>query len=312
MVGSVKTIGSIAAILIIVGGLASIYAIEDSIERNRPSTLVEWNDEDLSVHGGRLRGFVFGTEGLIADWYWIRSLQYVGHKLVDAGDTKVDIDDLRPLNPRLLYPYLDTATDLDPQFMGAYTYGAVVLPAIDPELAIKLTRKGISNNPESWRLYQYLGYIYWKLERYEEASATYAAGSHVSGAPPFLNLMSAAMKTQGGSRDTAREIYGQMAADESDSQTQYYAKLRLQWIDSLEEQDGIRSALKIFQDRNGRCANSWNELIPFLKPIKLPHGLAFHLDGRNQVVDPSGVPYIIDSQKCDVHLNFADTKVPTR
>ena len=55
-----------------------------------------------------------------------------------------------------------------------------------------------------------------------------------------------------------------------------------------------------------------NELIPFLKPIKLPHGLAFHLDGRNQVVDPSGVPYIIDSQRCDVHLNFADTKVPTR
>jgi tetratricopeptide (TPR) repeat protein len=196
--------------------------------------------------------------------------------------------------------------------MAAYTYGAVVLPAIDPELAIKLTKKGIANNPESWRLYQYLGYIYWRLERYDEASEAYSVGSQVPGAPPFLHLMAAAMKGQAGSRDTAREIYGQMARDESDAQTQYYAQFRLMWLDSLDEQDGIRSALHTFRERNGRCIASWNELIPFLKTVKLPQGRLLRIDGRNQVVDPSDVPYILDQERCDVHINYVESKVPAR
>src|SRR4051812_34966935 len=221
---STKAIGPTITIFIILAGSVGVYSLSNYIEKNRPSAESGWADEDLSVSGGRLKGFVFGVEGLIADWYWMRSLQYVGDKLIAAKDDQVNIDDLRPLNPRLLYPYLNTATDLDPKFMAAYTYGAVVLPAIDADLAIKLTKKGIANNPNSWRLYQYLGYIYWRLERFGEASETYTAGSKVPGAPPFMNLMAAAMKGQAGSRDTAREIYGQMARDESDAQTQYYAQ----------------------------------------------------------------------------------------
>ena len=299
-------------ILVIVAGLMLILPLANALEHQRPKMPAAWVDEDLSIVGGRLRGFVFGAEGLVADWYWMRSLQYVGQKVVAARDGEVDIDDLTALNPRLLYPYLDTATDLDPKFMAAYTYGAVVLPAIDPDLAIKLTNKGIEKNPESWRLYQYLGYIYWKLERYEEASQAYATGARVSGAAPFMQLMAGAMKTQSGSRDTAREIYGQMARDDGDAQTQYYAQFRLMWLDSLDEQDGIRESLQIFKQRTGRCAASWNELLPVLKNVKLPYGRQFRIDAQNEVVDPSGVPYIIDNDKCDVHLNYLNTKVPTR
>jgi tetratricopeptide (TPR) repeat protein len=304
--------GSIVSATIILVGLLSVYPIENYIDQSRPAINDGWVDEDLALNGGRMKGFVLGTEGLMADWYWMRSLQYVGKKLVSARDDQVNIEDLRPLNPRLLYPYLDTATDLDPKFIAAYTYGAVVLPAIDPELAIKLTKKGIDNNPESWRFYQYLGYIYWRLGRFNEASDAYAKGAAISGAPAFMQLMAAAMKTQAGSRETAREIYGQMARDEGDAQTQYYAQFRLMWIDSLDEQDGIRSALKSFQERSGRCAGSWNELFPYLKNVTLPHGRSLRVDAKDQVVDPSGVPYIIDQQKCDVHLNYLETKVPTR
>jgi tetratricopeptide (TPR) repeat protein len=309
---STKMFGLIIPIVIVLAGWAGVFSVSTYITQNRPALQSDWIDEDLYLSGGRLKGFVFGTEGLLADWYWIRSLQYVGNKLVTAKDDEVNIEDLRPLNPRLLYPYLNTATDLDPKFMAAYTYGAVVLPAIDPELAIKLTKKGIANNPESWRLYQYLGYIYWRLERYDEASEAYSVGSQVPSAPPFLHLMAAAMKGQAGSRDTAREIYSQMARDESDAQTQYYAQFRLMWLDSLDEQDGIRSALQTFRERNGRCVASWNELIPFLKTVKLPQGKLLRIDVRNQVVDPSDVPYIFDREKCDVHINYAESKVPAR
>jgi hypothetical protein len=125
----------LATLAIVVGGFILIYLLQDNIDRHRTAMPDEWVDEDLSIRGGKMNGFAFGAEGLLADWYWMRSLQYIGHKL-DTATGDVNIDDLRPLNPRLLYPYLDTATDLDPQFLPAYTYGAVVLPAIDPELAI--------------------------------------------------------------------------------------------------------------------------------------------------------------------------------
>jgi tetratricopeptide (TPR) repeat protein len=312
MFGGISKIATLfLSVAIIAGGLISVYAIQNYLEAHRTAMPDEWVDEDLSIHGGRMRGFAFGAEGLLADWYWMRSLQYIGRKL-DTSTTQVNIDDLRPLDPRLLYPYLDTATDLDPQFLPAYTYGAVVLPAIDPELAIKLTKKGIAENPDAWRLYQYLGYIYWKLDRYEEASATYAAGAKVAGAPPFMALMEAAMKTQGGNRDTAREIYTKMANDDSDSQTQDYARFRLMQLDSLDEQDAIREGLKSFQEHNGSCPNGWPQLLPTLKNVKVKGGRSLRIDQRGEIVDPSGVPYILKADTCDVSLNYLDTKVPTR
>jgi hypothetical protein len=306
-----RILRTLALVVLTVGGLIAGYPLENYLERHRDAVPSEWTDEDLSVNGGRLRGFAFGAEGLLADWYWMRSLQYIGNKL-NSAETEVNIDDLRPLDPRLLYPYLDTATDLDPGFIPAYTYGAVVLPAIDPELAIKLTKKGIANNPRAWRLHQYLGYIFWRLERYEEASDVYAEGAKVPGAPPFMQLMVGAMKTEGGSADTARQIYLQMANDDSDSQTQYYARYRLMQLDSLEERDVIRAALKNFQEKYHRCPWSWNELHPFLVTQKLPRGRSLRIDAQGRVVDPSDTPYLIREAECDVSLNYLETKVPTR
>jgi hypothetical protein len=301
----------VISLAIIAGGLVSVYPLQNYLEAHRPPMPDQWADEDMSIRGGRIRGFTFGAEGLLADWFWMRSLQYIGHKL-DTSTSQVNIDDLRALNPRLLYPYLDTATDLDPNFIPAYTYGAVVLPAIDPELAIKLTKKGIEKNPEAWRLHQYLGYIYWKLDRFEEASETYGEGSRIAGAPPFMAMMEAAMKTQGGNRETARQIYSQMANDDSDSQTQYYARYRLMQLDSLDEQDAIREALKTFQEHNGRCPSGWPELLPTLRNVKVKGGRSLRIDQEGQIVDPSDVPYILKNDTCDVSLNHLDTKVPTR
>ena len=157
--------------VLLVGVLApGIALLSDAANASRVALADAYEDSDLEIQGRRLKGFALGTEGLLADWYWIRSLQYIGGKLVKSDLENINIDDLRSLNPRLLYPLLDNATDLDPQFIAAYSYGAVVLPAVDTDQAIKLTEKGISNNPEVWRLYHYLGYIYWRKQDYEKAA----------------------------------------------------------------------------------------------------------------------------------------------
>jgi len=68
-----------------------------------------------------------GFNGLIADWYWMRALQYVGRKVMGTSE-HLQLDNLNPLNLKLLAPLLETATTLDPQFMEPYEYAAVVLP----------------------------------------------------------------------------------------------------------------------------------------------------------------------------------------
>ncbi|MDQ3129548.1 MAG: hypothetical protein M3Q99_02145 [Acidobacteriota bacterium] len=303
-----KTLISITAIII---GFGLTFVLSNFLEKNRPPLPEGIEDADMVVQTSKLKGYALGFEGLIADWYWMKSLQYVGDKIFN-NKQNLNLEDLTALNPRLLYPYLDTATTLDPHFTEVYAYGAVILPAIDREQAVKLTEKGIADNPDEWRLYQHLGYIYWRLENYEKAAEVYSRGATVKDAPSFLRAMSARMKTQGNDRETARAIYAQMFREAQDDQSREAAEIRLLELDSLDERDGINQALKDFQVKNNRCAENWNELLPFLTKIKIPNNRDFRLDKAKNVVDPSGAAYILDVNICEVTLDFEKTKIPRR
>ena len=295
--------------VVIVGGFAAVFGLSNFLEKHRPVQPESYADEDLTLQGTKLKGFSLGFEGLIADWYWMKSLQYLGDKVLNSKQD-FSLDDLSSLNPRLLYPYLNNATDLDPKFFSVYEFGATVLPAIDKEQAIKLTQKGIDNNPNNWRLYQYLGFIYWRAENYAKAAEIYEKGADIADAPDFMRLMAAKMKSEGGNRETARAIYQQMFDDAQDEQSKGTARLRLLELDSLNERDAIRAALKHFKEKNSRCANSWREILPLLQNVKLSGGKDFRVDGSSNLVDPSGAPYMLDGEKCDVQLDRAKTKIP--
>ncbi|HEY0461857.1 MAG TPA: tetratricopeptide repeat protein [Pyrinomonadaceae bacterium] len=297
---------SVAAILV---GFALIFVLSNFIARARPALAETYADEDLTLQGARLKGYSLGFEGLIADWYWAQSLQYIGEKVLKTEGT-INLENLKPLNPRLLYPLLDNATDLDPHFLAVYSYGAVVLPAIDPAQAIKITEKGIAENPQQWRLYQHLGYIYWRLGNFEKAAEVYEKGGKIEGAPAFFQLMAARMKSQGGSRETARAMYRQMFDETDNEQTKEVAEIRLRQLDSLDERDAIRTALRQFKAKNNRCANSWSEIFPLLKTVRLPGGKDFGIDKSNNLVDPSGAPYVLEKTNCDVSLDASATKIP--
>ena len=298
----------VSAAIIIICGFGVIFLLSNFNEKVRPVLSTSYEDEDLALQGARLKGYSLGFEGLIADWYWMKSLQYVGDKIIKSNET-ISLDNLKSLNPRLLYPYLDNATTLDPQFIDAYSYGAIVLPAIDSEQAIKIARKGIDNNPENWRLYHQLGYIYWTLKDYPKATETYAQGAKISGAPPFMQMMAAKMKSEGGSRDIARDIYTQMYEQAQDENVKETARLRLLQLDSLAEQDAVQKILQNFQTQNNRCPNNLREILPLLQKVKLSDGKSFRLDSANNLADPSGVPYNLDKENCAIKLNVA-SKIP--
>ena len=295
-----KTIKDVILSAVVIGlGFAAVFALTQRLESSRPQLPAEYEDSDLTLDGGRLRGYALGADGLVADWYWMRALQYLGSKIVGAGGFSM-VHDLKPLNPRLLYPMLDNASTLDPRFLTVYTYGAMVLPDIDAQQAIKLIEKGIEHNPGEWKLYHFLGYIYWQQKDYQKSAEIYERGSQLPGAPSWMLMMASNMRSQGSSRDTARQIYTQMLNQAQDNETRIFARARLLGLDSLDEQDVIGAALKSFQNNTGRCPAAWKELLPWLRTSRIAGVERLRINRSQELIDPSDTPYLIEPSDCSV------------
>lgn len=286
----------IALAAVIVLGLTSVFALSRWMDARRPAPDASVEEENLYLTGKTAKRMSLGFNGLLADWYWMRSLQYVGRKIL-ALPADVPLDDLGVLNLKLLAPLLDTATTIDPQFMEPYEYAAVVLPAVNVDEAIRLTKKGIAANPSAWRLYSHLGYIYWQGEDFKTASETYDAGSRIPGAPVWMKAMSARMAAEGGSRATAREIYTRMFEEANDDQLKDVAHKRLMQLDSFDQRDAIRKILGAFSVRVGHCPASWREVGALLQASR------FQVTADGAPLDPGGVPYRLVKDGCDVDLD---------
>jgi tetratricopeptide (TPR) repeat protein len=266
------------------------------LDAHRPAEDPFASYEEQYVKPETARHLSLGFNGLVADWYWLRSLQYVGRK-IDSYHGDFTLDDMRPLGIRNLGAMLDAATTLDPQFMAAYEFGAVVLPSTDPDAAVRLLQKGIRDNPNDWQLYNQLGYIYWQSHRYAEASAAYSSGARLPGAPAWMGAMAAQMAAHGGSRDVAREMYRRMYEEAGDEKVRTLALRRLAWVDSLDERERIESALADFRARQSRCPAAWRDVAPALRAAGLK------LDPSGAPLDPAGFPYLLDPDACDVKLD---------
>src|SRR5262245_17139595 len=129
---------TVISLVLIAAGFGLIFFLSNFLTASHPPLPENMAEEDLALKGAKLKNYSLGFDGLMADWYWMQSLQYIGNKIVKS-DKNLNLENLRGLNPKLLYPLLDNATDLDPHFLAAYSFGAVVLPAIDPDQAIKIS-----------------------------------------------------------------------------------------------------------------------------------------------------------------------------
>jgi tetratricopeptide (TPR) repeat protein len=288
---SLKTIGLMSMIVI---ALVSAISLTQWLDSRRSETATHNEDESLYLDGNTVRRISLAFNGLAADWYWMRSLQYVGRKIM-AVPENVQIDNLESLNLKLLPPLLDAATTLDPQFFEPYEYAAVVLPAIDVQQAIHITQKGIATNPTNWKLYHHLGYIYWQQKNFQGAAEAYDLGAQIPGAPAWMSAMKARMADAGGSRSTAREIYKQMYEQSTEENVREMARLRLMQLDSVEEREAFRKLLLAYESRTGNCPANWKEFEPVLRALRIP------LSASGAPFDPSGTAYVLKG--CEVDLD---------
>ena len=286
---------TITALCVIVLGIGCVVLLSCWMDRRRPAPNAA-AEEQLYLNAVTAKRISPGLNALMADWYWLRSLQYVGRKII-ASHTAIQLDNLSSLNLKLLAPLLETSTTLDPQFLAPYEYAAVVLPAVDEAAAIRITKKGIAANPRVWRLYHDLGFIYWQQRDFKSASEAYGGGAALPGAPRWMEVMKAQLAVQGGSRNTALEIYERMYQESDDPNLKELARRRILQVQSLNERDVIRGILSEYSARAQRCASSWLEVSDALRKARL------RLDASGTPLDPADTPYQLSQSGCDVEID---------
>jgi tetratricopeptide (TPR) repeat protein len=180
--------------------------------------------------------------------------------------------------------------------MEPYEYAAIVLPSVNVDEAIRITKKGVAANPSAWKLYQHLGYIYWQQQNFQAAGESYGRGAEIPGAPNWMQAMKARMATEGGSRKTAREIYLRMYEQAGDKEIKSTALQHLLQLDSLDQRDVLRKILMGYQAKAGRCPASWKDVEPSVRGLHMP------IDSTGAPLDPAGTAYIFINDNCDVDL----------
>ena len=234
-----------------------------------------------------------GYDGLMADIYWTRVVQYFGrqHK---ARSRRYD----------LLPPLLDITTTLDPHLIVAYEFGSFFLAqqppegAGQPDLAVEFVERGIRANPTEWRLYYHLGFIHY-LERkdYKAAAEAFQRGSEVPNAHPWLRTMAAAMAQFGGDTRTARFLWQKILESTDDKMIRANAVRRLRALEVDDVVPALEAHIQLYRQRTGHLPASFQEMIsagdfPGLPRDPLGYPYKLMPDGRVEVQSPDDLPFI--------------------
>jgi hypothetical protein len=111
----------------------------------------------------KIRPYLLGFHTVYADYLWIRTTIYFGgHFLTDK-------------QYEWLVHMVDLVTRLNPNFYPAYEFAGLVIPDIckDPGAARVILERGVSSNVDrKWKLYYYLGMIYYRYFDDRQAAAS--------------------------------------------------------------------------------------------------------------------------------------------
>jgi hypothetical protein len=255
-------------------GFSGVWQLQHGIDAQRAALHQE--RDDLVLRSGKLlKTMSLDYTPLMADLYWTRAVQYYGDKRA-RHDT----------NFESLWPLLDVTTTLDPHLIIAYVFGSTFLSeapprgAGQPELGIELLERGIQANPEYWRFYEYLGFIYYfEMKNYAKASQAFEEGSQKPGAQIWMKVMAAKIASEGESLSTSIFLWNDVYQTTTDPEIKENALTHLQLLRADEDCRQLDLLADEFQRRTGRRPTRIGELI---QAGLLPHAPA----------DPKGYPYV--------------------
>ncbi len=178
-----------------------------------------------------VRPFSFGLRSVVSDLMFLQAIQVHGGRGSRMITAQQGARDDRALNRLLTY-----ATDLDPQFAGAYRFAGNAMPrqTLDGKVtnvlqAEALLAKGMRERPDDWRIPFTLAFLEsYFLARFEEAGRNFAAAARLPGAPRYVGLLATRTLTEGGDLALAEQLATTMLdqANEESSQREWTERLQ--------------------------------------------------------------------------------------
>lgn len=264
---------SLCAVALLLGAAALLQTRIDA----QASGFAEQKEQLLLSSPSAVKKLSLGYEGLLADIYWTRAVQYYGRHI-----------EAQSKDYALLWPLLDVTTTLDPKLIVAYRFGAIFLSEPDAganrtDLAVKLVKRGVQANPDNWHLDGDLGFLYyWRMKDYRDAAAAYEEGSKKPDAPIWLALMAARVSGMGGSIETSRMMWTEIYDSSKDQTVRNKAAKELEILQVQDDEQHLDAIAADYQHRFGHFPRTTEEL----REAGLLGGIP---------VDPEGYPYIFGS-----------------
>jgi hypothetical protein len=242
-----------------------------------------------------MQKLTLGFHTLWADVYWIRAVQYFGTTRLSTAKDKTF---------EALYPLLDITTTLDPQFNIAYRLGAILLSESypngpgEPERAIALLEKGLRAAPRKWQYMHDIGFVhYWWRRDQKTAAQWFLKAEGMPGAPTWLRQVAVTMLAEGGDRETARNLWTEMANHAEHEWMRQAAKRGLLQLDAEAHIELLQPIVNRFYDMHGRFPNTWHELVASKMLRRAP-------------VDPTGTQYVLDPVSGSIDVRPGSTLYP--
>jgi hypothetical protein len=261
--------GVLGAIALAGALLAGAIQVQAAREREYPAPPVD-EDAVYITSGSALRRLSGAYNGLAADVYWIRAIQYYG-----GAKRRLAAKPTGPEPPPMLaavdsteynqlYTLLDIATTLDPRFDIAYQFGSVFLAETYPagagriDLAVKLLEKGFRARPDKWVYMEDAGFVYyWYAHDYRQAAAWFQKAGEVPGAPVWLKPLAATTLVQGGDRRSSRTLWEAILQSADIEWLRKSAEQRLLQLRALDQIDALQSRLDAFAKVRGGPPADW-------------------------------------------------------
>src|SRR5467141_4315358 len=273
-------------LLVLPFGFAGIWRLQHDIDAQRES-LSQERDDVLLRSGKLVKVMSLEYAPLLADIYWTRVVQYYGNKRMRGQ-----------ANLELLWPLLDITTTLDPNLVVAYRFGAIFLSqsapsgAGRPDLAVQLIQRGIQANPDYWRLYEDLGFVYYfDLKDYQKASDAFLEGSKKPKALLWMKVMAAKVAAEGESFATSMFLWKDIYESSSDPMIKKNALQRLKLLKAQEDCKQLDALADEYAKRNGRRPARMSDVVQAGLLPGLPE-------------DPAGFVYVFGEEgKAELNLD---------
>lgn len=282
---------TVAAAAILLFGMAASVLLLRQVDQVRTGATLQ---EVLYISSPKLlKRLSLGYDGLLADVYWTRAVQYYGGSHHNGGGRY-----------ELLAPLLNITTQLDPHLIPAYQFGGTFLSAKPPngagtpQKAVELVEYGIRNNPNDWHLYYDLGFIYYMdLKDYRGATDAFMRGSEVPNAHPFLRILAAQMAQHGGESQTARMLWTTTYQTTQDRNVKANAASHLRALQVDQDVADLEGVVEVYRQRTGRLPAGFHDLavagllhgVP-ADPLGKPYRLTS--DGKVELSDPDDLPFV--------------------